>query len=238
MCRIPAGEFDMGYQPGEPQARLSPPKRVRVEAFSIDQVEVTAAQYFHFLVSLGREGLTNEKLRDGWWGGKDILQVGDRYELAPDRARRPLNVAWEAARLYCEWAGKRLPTSAEWEFAARFDPERKRARLFPWGDRFDEAASGCDRSPSPRDFPAKGVDVGLFDGRLRADGRSPTGVHDLFGSADEWVADSCPYYPETCHLRRGRVHCVQRLARHRNGSLLSQRLSLCGRSQSENVLAR
>ena len=168
---------------------------------------MTAAQYFHFLVSLGREGLTNEKLRDGWWGGKDILQVGDR-ELAPDRARRPLNVAWEAARLYCEWAGKRLPTSAEWEFAARFDPERKRARLFPWGDRFDEAASGCDRSPSPRDFPAKGVDVGLFDGRLRADGQSPTGVHDLFGSADEWVADSCPYYPETCHLRRGRVHCV------------------------------
>lgn len=207
MCVIPASEFDMGYQSGEPQARLSPPKRVRVEAFLIDQVEVTAAQYFHFLVSLGREGLTNEKLRDSWWGGKQILQVGDRYELDAERARRPINVAWEAARRYCEWAGKRLPTGAEWELAARFDPRTRRSLRYPWGDHFDSDVNGCDpRECHDTSYRHETHSVGLSDGRYLPDGRSPLGVHDLLGNLEEWVADSCEEVRDDCHIMRGDPH--------------------------------
>ena len=203
MCVIPASEFDMGYQPGEPQAKIRPPRRVRVEAFLIDQVEVTAAQYFHFLVSLGREGLTNERLRDGWWGS-EIKQLGDRYRLDPDSARRAIRVSWQAARRYCEWAGKRLPTSAEWEFAARFEPSSNRVLRYPWGSLYDSEVNGHERRECvDNDHEYNARDVGISDGRFRGDGRSPTGVHDLFGNVREWMADKCQQEPSWCHIVRG-----------------------------------
>jgi formylglycine-generating enzyme required for sulfatase activity len=207
MCRIPGGTFLMGYQPGEPAAKSTPGRKVRVEPFLIDQVEVTAAQFFQFLLSIGPEAFTNEELVRGWWGGKSIIQTGQQYELNPPRAMRPIMVSWEAARRYCEWAGKRLPTSVEWEFAARFDPETKRSRRFPWGDKYDAAANGCDQVTQRDELPLSHLDVGTFDGLRRADGRSPTGVHDLFGTLDEWVADSCDHRRETCHISRGRAWC-------------------------------
>jgi iron(II)-dependent oxidoreductase len=210
MCRIPGGTFLMGYQPGEPDAKTKPPKRVRVAPFLIDQVEVTAAQYFQFLLSIGPEGLTNDKLRDGWWGAREIVQIGQQYQLDQARAQRPIWVSWEAARRYCGWAGKRLPTSAEWEFAARFDPTTKRTLRFPWGDKFNPAANGCDDATYSKDYPLPDMDVGMFDGVRRADGRSPTGVHDLFSNVEEWVAASCEHHRKTCHVSRGRVLCSDR----------------------------
>jgi formylglycine-generating enzyme required for sulfatase activity len=173
----------------------------------IDQVEVTAAQYFQFLLSIGPEAFTSEELVGGWWGGKSIIQIGQRYQLNAARARRPILVSWEAARRYCEWAGKRLPTSAEWEFAARFDPETRRSLRFPWGDKYNSAANGCHQVSQNDELPLSHIDVGTFDGLSQTDGRSPTGVHDLFGTLDEWVADSCEHHPETCHMSRGRAWC-------------------------------
>lgn len=208
MCRIPAGTFMMGYQPGEPAARRFPARKVTVRAFLLDQVEVTAAQYVHFLQSLGPERFTDERLRHGWWG-RSIVQRGYSYHLVEAQALHPINtVDWEAARRYCDWAGKRLPTSAEWELAARFEPTTKRALRFPWGDRFDPQRNGCDERARPSTFPHYGVtDVGTFDGIRHADGRSPSGVHDLFGNADEWVADE---QGSRSHTRRGCAHYCDR----------------------------
>ncbi|HIN85941.1 MAG TPA: hypothetical protein EYN06_05620 [Myxococcales bacterium] len=88
-------------------------------------------------------------------------------------------VSWDAARNYCQWAGKRLPTEAEWEYSVR----GKEGRVFPWSEggancqraNYFSGASHCQRRP---------VDVGSH-----AEGATPEGVHDLAGNVAEWVAD-------------------------------------------------
>ncbi len=105
-----------------------------------------------------------------------------------DRHLPQHSVLWEGARLYCEWAGKRLPTEAEWEMAARYDPRTRRTLRFPWGDRFLPRRTNCD--PELCGVDEKLLPVGSFDGRGgRGDGTSPSGVHDMAGNVSEWTAD-------------------------------------------------
>jgi formylglycine-generating enzyme required for sulfatase activity len=161
MVSIPAGEFTMGSQDGDSDER--PAHQVYVDAFSIDVYEVTVGQYAEFLRSgEGRAPLD--------W--KTMNQSAHQ--------KRPVaNVDWADAAAYCKWAGKRLPTEAEWEKAARGTD----GRLFPWGN------------DPPTPFHANYGKAGSHDyetlapvGTLEA-GKSPYGTYDMAGNVWEWVSD-------------------------------------------------
>jgi formylglycine-generating enzyme required for sulfatase activity len=161
MVSIPAGEFTMGSPDGDPDER--PAHKVHVDAFSMDVYEVTVRQYAEFLQSTGIRSPSD-------W------QTMNR----PAYQKRPVaNVDWEDAAAYCKWAGKRLPTEAEWEKAARGTD----GRLYPWGNdpptplhaNYGKTGSNSHGTLAP---------VGMLE-----DGKSPYGIYDMAGNVWEWVSD-------------------------------------------------
>jgi formylglycine-generating enzyme required for sulfatase activity len=179
---ITAGWFLMGSAAGRPNER--PERRVYLDAFRIDRYEVTNAQYQRFVALSGRAAPPH------WRGG---------LPPAGTAAHPVLAVGWDDAAAYCSWAGRRLPTEAEWERACRGTD----GRTYPWGDTWDPSlaniASGLplvETQPRPTDpawrlvaepQPAGGLGprpVGSLPG-----GASPEGVLDLAGNAAEWVGD-------------------------------------------------
>jgi formylglycine-generating enzyme required for sulfatase activity len=164
MILIPAGEFTMGSQPGDNWAENNeePARVVYLEAFYIDQLEVTNLQFRRFLDA------TQWPIPGEW---RAIIEVEDT-EFLP-----VTGVSWEDATAYARWAGKRLPTEAEWEKAARGTD----ARRFPWGNEFD-----ADRANNDRDLLAVGS---------KPEGASPYGVLDMAGNVAEWVSTPFAPYP-------------------------------------------
>jgi sulfatase modifying factor 1 len=155
MVLVPAGEFTMGVADGPEDA---PAHRVRIERFYLDRTEVTNAQYFAFCRATGRH-------LPEFWGRAE-------YRSGLDFPDHPVvGVSWYDARDYAEWAGKRLPTEAEWEYAARGGLEGK---LFPAGDELtaDDARFSAAGTVAVASFPANGF-----------------GLHDMAGNVVEWAAD-------------------------------------------------
>ena len=159
MVLVPAGEFTMGGDsPDNPQ------HPVFLDAFYMDMYEVTTSRYGRFVKATGRE------LPDKW---SDVRLV--------NHGERPvIGVTWQDAAAYCLWAGKRLPTEAEWEKAARGTD----AREYPWGN---EAPTSLHANFN-KCCDWKGYDLLAIVGSLEA-GRSPYGIYDLAGNVSEWVAD-------------------------------------------------
>ena len=207
-----------------------PRRVVDLPAFWIDRHEVTNAEFKRFVAAMPRypapppwlrngyglsraelEGATLSGLR--WIAGHYIPVPGDPEALdrqallealLAEQARRDrlpvTGVNWYDAYAYCQWAGKRLPTEAEWEKAAR-GPE---GREFPWGDAWDPERTNTGRG-RPED--AGVLPVGSVPGDV-----SPYGVRDLAGNVSEWVADWYEAYPGA-HWRSpyyGRIHKVVR----------------------------
>jgi serine/threonine-protein kinase len=127
-----------------------------------------------------------------------IVHTADRrFEPRPGHAQKPvLQVTWDGARLFCEARGKRLPTEAEWEFAARGSADRS----YPWGNALPE----CDKVVYGRDpgQPCAGREAAPADVATAAQDRTPEGVADLAGNVGEWVDDAftLPFYSDcdTC----------------------------------------
>jgi formylglycine-generating enzyme required for sulfatase activity len=160
MLLIPAGYFQMGSSQGEPNE--APEHPVLLDAFYLDQYEITNAQYQQCVAAGG----CTEPRRERSATRADYLS-NPAYADYPVVA-----VMWDQAEAYCTWAGKRLPTEAEWEYAASGPENRK----WPWGNKFDadlSAASASDTQP-----------VGSYP-----EGVSVFGVYDLAGNVAEWVAD-------------------------------------------------
>ena len=161
MVLIPAGEFLMGAEDGQQDAR--PLHRVYVSSYWIDQYEVTNAQY-----------------RQCIEGGACTLPKDRQTFEDHQRAQLPVtNITWNQARSFCQWLGKRLPTEAEWEKAARGTDGRR----YPWGN----DGEAWKHRMSNRNLAAGTAEVDLV-GR-RAATASPYGVYDLIGSVSEWVKD-------------------------------------------------
>jgi iron(II)-dependent oxidoreductase len=197
---VPAGAFTMGTS-AEPWAldNERPAHETAVEAFWLDTTPVTAGAYAEFL---DRGGYDDERWwsaagwayrtenritaprfwkreQDGWWRTRFGV-----YERST--ADEPVvHVSYYEAEAYAAWAGRRLPTEAEWEKAARYDPATGRSRRFPWGDEEPSAEHANLGQRHLRPAPAGAYPAGA----------SPTGVHQLIGDVWEWTSTDFHGYP-------------------------------------------
>jgi formylglycine-generating enzyme required for sulfatase activity len=170
MLRIPAGTFQRGCDPDHAYADVCrdnlPLYTVDLDTFRIDRTEVTNAQYAH-CVAAG--GCTPPS-------GYSSVTRAPYYDNPLSADYPVIQVNWHQASAYCAWAGKRLPTAAEWEKAARGASD---TRPFPWGD----AEPSCLLA-NFRDCVGDTSAVGSYPA-----GASPYGVLDLIGNVGEWVND-------------------------------------------------
>ena len=167
---VPAGEFTMGSETGKDEEK--PIHTIYLDGFWIDQTEVTNRQYA-LCVTAGQcipPNETDSSLRSIYYGNSEF----DDYPV--------IYVNWNMAKTYCEWAGRRLPTEAEWEKAARGMDER----TYPWGE--DISCNEANYDPKDSCFGDTTI-AGNF-----TSGESPYGVYDMAGNVWEWVSD---WYSET-----------------------------------------
>jgi formylglycine-generating enzyme required for sulfatase activity len=170
MMLVPAGDFTMGSKEGVDE---QPVHRVSLDAYYMDKYEVTVGQYAKFLEAKFLEatspGVPKPETPPYW----DVMNAS----LAQ---KRPVaHVNWTGADGYCRWAGKRLPTEAEWEKAARGTD----GRMYPWGN---EPPTELLANFGKKDWSNHKVTV---PAGLLKDGKSPYGIYDLAGNVYEWVSD-------------------------------------------------
>jgi formylglycine-generating enzyme len=201
MVLIPGGTFDMGTEDGMPFE--APVHRVTVKPFWMDEREVTVAEFSRFVEATN---YVTEAERFGWsvvfdvktgeWGRVDGANW--RHPEGGDAAYQPdepvVQVSWNDASAYAKWAGRRLPTEAEWEFAARGGLIGK---IYAWGD---------DLRPRGRpvanwwqgSFPDLNTGEDGFPGRASVGSFQPNGygLFDMAGNVWEWTSDwySQDYY--------------------------------------------
>jgi formylglycine-generating enzyme required for sulfatase activity len=178
MVTVPSGEFIMGTDEVDTEDKATeygitkpwfmdehPAHQVQLPAFYMDRYEVTNAQYREFLQQTGRRPPPD-------WAGGNYPGGKDRHPV--------VHVTWDDASAYCLWAGKRLPTEAEWEKAAHGTDGRK----YPWGNEFDGGRANLNGQIGTT------TPVGQYE-----NGKSPYGVHDMAGNVWEWTADWYGPYP-------------------------------------------
>ena len=180
MVLVPAGEFIMGTNRTDPENThlkigtvkplykdQRPERKVHLDAFYIDQYEVTNLEYKKFIDATQFPELPGHWEEGMYPEGEKDLPV--------------TNVTWREALTYALWAGKRLPTEAQWEKAARGTD----GRLFPWGDDYQKgwANVGVDGAKA------------LVKGGSFPKDVSPYNVHDLAGNVMEWTQSWYERYP-------------------------------------------
>lgn len=180
MVLIPEGEFIIGAgsEDGRPGFDYGvdeePRHKVYIDAFYIDKYEVTIVEYKEFL-----------RVTGGKWIGDPNFQeeyLPEKFFNPPDWDKYPINyMTWHDADAYCRWKGKRLPTEAEWEKAARGSDGRK----WPWGNKFDPEKTHTEETSQGWTAP-----VGSHP-----EDKSPYGVYDMGGNLSEWTSSHYLPYP-------------------------------------------
>jgi iron(II)-dependent oxidoreductase len=181
MARIAGGSFTMGSERGLADER--PPHAVTLKSFFIDRRPVTNAEFAAFLEKLG--GTTNTRgqhLFDWDDGDARLRKVQGKWRADPGFEQHPANeMTWFGARDYCAAFGKRLPTEAEREFAAR----GREKRTYPWGEAQPDASRARFGAGWTRTVPAGSYPKGA----------TPEGVLDLAGNVHDWTASIMKPYP-------------------------------------------
>ncbi|WP_367048542.1 formylglycine-generating enzyme family protein [Streptomyces sp. Je 1-332] len=198
--------FDEGYAADGEQ----PVHAVRVAPFAIDVTTVTVAMYesfvgdtgyvtvaererssavFHLAVAADRTDVRGADPATPWW--LDVRGADWRHPHGPLSAAEPehpvVHVAWEDAMAYCAWAGRRLPTEAEWEYAARGGLEGRR---FAWGDELTPARRWlCNIWQGPFPHANTTADGWLATAPVRTYPPNGLGLYEVAGNVWEWCAD-------------------------------------------------
>ena len=171
MAMIPAGEFQRGSNDAEAEDDEQPVRKIYLDAFYIDRYEVTNAQYKQFIDAnpLWQKDHIPSEYHNG-----DYLKHWEGNHYPESKENHPVvYISWYAAMAYAEWAGKRLPTEAEWEKAARGGLVDQ---VYPWGNSID---------PSKANYSGEIEDT-------TAVGSYPANAYDLYdmaGNAWEWCLD-------------------------------------------------
>ncbi|XP_055484608.1 formylglycine-generating enzyme isoform X1 [Psammomys obesus] len=214
MVLIPAGVFTMGTD--DPQIKQdgeAPARRVTIGAFYMDAYEVSNADFEKFVNSTGYqteaekfgdsfvfEGMLSEQVKAQihqavaaapWW--LPVKGANWRHPEGPDstilhRPNHPvLHVSWNDAVAYCTWAGKRLPTEAEWEYSCRGGLQN---RLFPWGNKLQPKGQHY-ANIWQGEFPVTNTGEDGFQGTAPVDAFPPNGygLYNIVGNAWEWTSD-------------------------------------------------
>jgi formylglycine-generating enzyme required for sulfatase activity len=161
MVLVPAGEFQMGSNNGARDEK--PGHTVYLDAFYIDKDEVTVAEYKRFVEATGHRPLLASVAR-----------------TSPTDQHPVVQVSWYDAMAYAKWAGKRLPTEAEWEKAARGGLI---AQDYPWGDAIDASRANYSKNTKSGTHDERTTPVGTYP----ANGY---GLHDMSGNVAEWCLDT------------------------------------------------
>ncbi len=204
--KIPGGSFDMGDAGF--YADEGPVVRLKVEPFRIDAHEVTNGQFAEFVAATGYVTSAERLVEAGWpANGSAVFSAAQwqfveganwRHPEGPDssidgRDNDPVvQVSLEDARAYTQWAGRVLPSEAEWEYAARGGLERQ---PFAWGDVFTPGGVYMANTWQGL-FPEEDAGEDGHMGRAQV-GCFPSngyGLHDMIGNVWEWTED--PYYPD------------------------------------------
>jgi formylglycine-generating enzyme required for sulfatase activity len=228
---VPAGSFMMGADADDALAKceeiwsvcerdwfldVEPAHLVHLDAYWIDKTEVTTGKY-QLCVEAGgckEPGNKSSYTHDDYFGERE-------FEDFP-----MIQVDWNMANAYCEWVGRRLPTEAEWEKAARGES----TWIFPWGDTFDGSLLNyCDKN-CPLDWADQSFDDGYEDvapvGNYPSD-ESIYGAQDMAGNVLEWVADWYDAYPGNNNENRnyGTIFRVFRGGSWGNNQIAAQLIS-------------
>jgi formylglycine-generating enzyme required for sulfatase activity len=169
---IQAGAFWMGRDDGPPDE--APRHRVYVRDYWIERHKVTNAEFALFLNATGLRPPGSDRRYDEDDADARIHRAQGLWIADPGFERHPVaEVSWFGARDYCTWTGRRLPTEAEWEKAARGDDERP----YPWGF----------AAPTPQ-LAVFGRAYNATDSTSRPAGASPYRVEDMLGNLREWTS--------------------------------------------------
>jgi iron(II)-dependent oxidoreductase len=183
MVEVPAGAFTMGRDDGPEDER--PAHRLTLARFLIDRLPVTNAEFALFLDARGPRGEYQGRAYrryDDDDADARIHRKGERWRADAGLESHPVNEAtWAGARDYCAWKGKRLPTEAEWEKAARGID----ARRYPWGDAPPDATRARFAAGWTQTVPVDALPAGA----------SPYGALDMAGNQWEWVSSLYQPYP-------------------------------------------
>ena len=206
MVLVPEFDFLMGCADGDHRCYDNelPSHFVDMPDYYIDLYEVTYEQYAAYLNAANplNECEGGYCFRTFWPVSLSVLyyQTDGTWTVLSGWEDRPVGgVTWYGAATYCEYVGKRLPTEAEWEKAAKSDTGKF---IYPWGVNWSqEAANSFDSSdPYETGFKPESTPVGYYDGSDHdgeyetRDGSSPFGIYDLCGNAAEWVSDRYDAY--------------------------------------------
>jgi len=198
---VPGGSFEMGSEPRHPDEL--PVRTVTLDGFWLDRTEVSLGQFRRFVAATNhstqaeQQGWSYVRRAEGleWTAGADSAHPQGPGSRGQDE-HPVVHVSWDDAVAYCEWAGGRLPTEAEWEYAARGSGGHE----YPWGNTFDGTRLNyCDKN-CPFEWADEAVDDGYATtapvGTYPA-GASWVGALDMAGNVWEWVRDWYGAYPES-----------------------------------------